>query len=1101
MKHATSITPASPLVKANAPSSHPRLTANHAVDRPLLAIAPSLVHETLRRSGQPLPTALQASMASRIGTFHSGSFSGPHIVPASVTASHLLISKSSDSAERSAAYLSQAKSAATARPPFGYGLDSVRIHHDDLAVESAADVSAKAYTVGHHIVFGRHCFAPHTADGSRLLLHELVHTLQQPRAGLSLQRDEDPAAQPKTRSFKIKIPPGTTSKEEFRRYAEAIIYGRVINKAWVADPGATAVYSNISQHIGTAVTFDIPISELRQRGADAPTAAEAAANSANFNALPPAEKSEITGEIDRRFHESMGSTPGTRIVKGEVAKIAVWNQLKQQVMTEKSRIDSLPPDIKAFLFDDNALAAVSPKDFEQVLRIVSKVSTLTLAELVVYKSRVTSTTTDWSIFEASLDRFLTERAQRAETEKEVAVLKNRLLNLEDLYKRYRSLLSMQKTNAGLAAMGRANPAALGTSLGSLPTINKMRADLNADLIIAGFPGGISEFEQVINAYEVAFEKQTLAFATVMLDQYANLLWKQEQQYAASGVTDALADQITQSQARADYEEAEKIRDDHASSVVMSIDEMNEQAYWVGERNKALGRGNSRMSAIASGHPLLQESSFPIEKLARASKAQIPAIISQYIADRRKDIAKTRKSLQDKPTMIYGLDKLLQASIAAQNIQGGSISHLIIKDHISDVHWDEAIPGIILGVIAIAAGLLSMGTGTVAVLAAGTALGIGTYQALEEFRRYEMKSAAHGSKLTSDDPTMAWVIIAIVGAGLDAGVFLSVLPKLRPALQAFNVGSEAGDVAKLTQKLEQLTDLSTDIRKTIIQAAAAETEASKAWSLRALMRTPGAMGFLDPIFSPLAMYFGRLVYAAFLTAKKTARDVQVFIKTREAITLIGEIDDIAKLPAAELANLKTAYLAALTEMDTIAAHGAGTLKMTEKEIGAFMKLRADTGGMTAAEVMQEMTSWAAKKASGVPFGFPSVTEFDAFKQLLSKGLKKAGYADAEALLQGSAASGISYSKQVPFGTHSDFDVAISGRSIFNKASKMGMEVKPGPSRIGPLSASEIDELGLGAMHRKLSEAAGAHPVNFMLFKNSGTAQAGIAGIVPVSIPLK
>ena len=66
---------------------------------------------------------------------------------------------------------------------FGYGLESVRIHADGRGAEAARSVGARAYTLGHHIVFAAGEFAPHSAGGRQLLAHELAHTIQQSRGG------------------------------------------------------------------------------------------------------------------------------------------------------------------------------------------------------------------------------------------------------------------------------------------------------------------------------------------------------------------------------------------------------------------------------------------------------------------------------------------------------------------------------------------------------------------------------------------------------------------------------------------------------------------------------------------------------------------------------------------------------------------------------------------------------------------------------------------------------------------------------------------------------------------------------------------------------
>jgi hypothetical protein len=59
----------------------------------------------------------------------------------------------------------------------------VRIHDDARAAESASAVSALAYTVGHHVVFGQGHYSPTTAAGRRLLAHELTHVVQQSASG------------------------------------------------------------------------------------------------------------------------------------------------------------------------------------------------------------------------------------------------------------------------------------------------------------------------------------------------------------------------------------------------------------------------------------------------------------------------------------------------------------------------------------------------------------------------------------------------------------------------------------------------------------------------------------------------------------------------------------------------------------------------------------------------------------------------------------------------------------------------------------------------------------------------------------------------------
>jgi hypothetical protein len=68
-------------------------------------------------------------------------------------------------------------------PHFGRDFSQVRVHSGATAEQSARDVSATAYTVGHHIVFDSGRFAPTTHEGQRLLAHELAHVVQQSGVG------------------------------------------------------------------------------------------------------------------------------------------------------------------------------------------------------------------------------------------------------------------------------------------------------------------------------------------------------------------------------------------------------------------------------------------------------------------------------------------------------------------------------------------------------------------------------------------------------------------------------------------------------------------------------------------------------------------------------------------------------------------------------------------------------------------------------------------------------------------------------------------------------------------------------------------------------
>ncbi|MEM9006467.1 MAG: DUF4157 domain-containing protein [Cyanobacteria bacterium P01_F01_bin.86] len=61
-------------------------------------------------------------------------------------------------------------------PRFGQDFSNVRVQTDSI---STGELNARAYTIGHNIVFGQGQYAPRTNVGKQLIAHELAHVVQQ----------------------------------------------------------------------------------------------------------------------------------------------------------------------------------------------------------------------------------------------------------------------------------------------------------------------------------------------------------------------------------------------------------------------------------------------------------------------------------------------------------------------------------------------------------------------------------------------------------------------------------------------------------------------------------------------------------------------------------------------------------------------------------------------------------------------------------------------------------------------------------------------------------------------------------------------------------
>ena len=153
---------------------------------------PAIVHEVLSSPGQPLDNGTRSFMEERFSQHFRGR-------PAQ-TAAGLTVGAVGDrfeqEADQRAQMVMQAAKPGTANAPVSreqYDFSKVRVHTSAQAAASARAVNALAYTVGNHVVFGAGQYAPTTTGGSRLLAHELAHTIQQGGSNLVVQRVCDPA--------------------------------------------------------------------------------------------------------------------------------------------------------------------------------------------------------------------------------------------------------------------------------------------------------------------------------------------------------------------------------------------------------------------------------------------------------------------------------------------------------------------------------------------------------------------------------------------------------------------------------------------------------------------------------------------------------------------------------------------------------------------------------------------------------------------------------------------------------------------------------------------------------------------------------------------
>ncbi|PBQ17294.1 hypothetical protein CCL08_14375 [Pseudomonas congelans] len=131
--------------------------------------------------------------------------------------------------------------------------------------------------------------------------------------------------------------------------------------------------------------------------------------------------------------------------------------------------------------------------------------------------------------------------------------------------------------------------------------------------------------------------------------------------------------------------------------------------------------------------------------------------------------------------------------------------------------------------------------------------------------------------------------------------------------------------------------------------------------------------------------------------------------------------------------------------------------------------------------------AGAKGAVIPKDFSSADDFVRFCTNTRDGLARAGYENVEPILQGSAVTGKSFKSGEAFdvGRVSDFDVALASPELLQRAQSLGIGLRSGGTRTGPLSARDLQALGLKDLSSKMSAQAG-HEVNFMIYDSAATA---------------
>lgn len=316
---------------------------------------------------------------------------------------------------------------------------------------------------------------------------------------------------------------------------------------------------------------------------------------------------------------------------------------------------------------------------------------------------------------------------------------------------------------------------------------------------------------------------------------------------------------------------------------------------------AKANAEAQIKDLSKDYPIFAEDELPIDKrldkvaLAQASEAELARVLQAHIAHRQSAVAEARGQLEGKHELVYRMGKLMPTFYAQMGIQPGSIHDQIIQDKMHSDAIAKVVTGIVVAIVTVALTVVSLGTATPAVLAAGASIGaagISTYLAYDEYQQYTEDHAIAEAGF-ANDPSVLWLVLAVVGAGADMASAVKVVSKLVPAAKALETEGKLIDFTKAVEALQRSKELDEKIAAAANKAAAARASyaaAKDGFKAGLKAAASGRLGGVSGAFTDPDVFRG-LVKMAVAKIREGVHSLEVFIdelrQARIAATL-GEL---------------------------------------------------------------------------------------------------------------------------------------------------------------------------------------------------------------------
>ncbi|MEH2316511.1 eCIS core domain-containing protein [Nostoc sp.] len=189
---------------------------------------------------------------------------------------------------------------------------------------------------------------------------------------------------------------------------------------------------------------------------------------------------------------------------------------------------------------------------------------------------------------------------------------------------------------------------------------------------------------------------------------------------------------------------------------------------------------------------------------------------EYLAaqtfEKLENIQKVREALGANKVKILKNDNILKGTKATMGLKPDSIEDRLVDDHAKQVASEEFWENLLIAAVAIGLGLVAaIPSGGSSIVVAGittaaaiAGAGLSVYQAGKSLKGYELARAESGTHfdkaqaISQEEPSLFWLGVDIIGAGLDIAAALKAFRSLAPLTRAALI-DEAGAAERLIKR--------------------------------------------------------------------------------------------------------------------------------------------------------------------------------------------------------------------------------------------------------------------------------------------------------------